>query len=567
MVLEHLCAIDRQLNKHDDTPAGYERKPVRWRILLRADGTPVGVIDTANPADRATRNGELLPIPWNGRTTDTNPRILVDNGEYIFGIPEKETSTARAEQRRKAFRAILERYLESTGERAIPSFLDSSHADEIVQEYLIGAKDLVAFEVDGEYLQDDERCRDFWAAHIDTANAGGDEEECMVCGKLRPAARVHPKILGVPGGQGAGNLLVSANESAFLSYGRDQSLIAPTCIPCSQSYVRGLNTLLKNEKMHFRTPKAVYVFFTEEQPTPAFQIPDQANRSRRVDEALELLRSPWTINTATQTIDEGRFIALSLTANSARVVVRSWIDSTIPQAKASLSRYFLLQQLVGPNGEDLRLTPLPELAKATTNPNAANTAGNMEQLLLALALSGGKMPRQALMGAVLRCRADQDVSPIRARLIKMVLASEKGKEPDDMAQLDPNSTDRAYLCGRLFETLGEIQRAALGETNTTVATRYFGAASTTPQTVFPRLITVAQGHFARLERTNPGARVNLEKQITSITDLIDHDFPRSLSASEQGRFMLGFYHQRAARFRSIAKNSEMSQESAASGGK
>jgi len=318
--------------------------------------------------------------------------------------------------------------------------------------------------------------------------------------------------------------------------------------------------------MHFRTSNAVYVFFTEEQPTPAFQIPDHLNRPRRVDEALELLRSPWTINTTTQTIAEERFFALALTANSARVVVRSWIDSTIPQAKASLSRYFRLQQLVGPNGDDFRLTPLPELAKATANPNAANTSGEIEQLLLQFALRGGEMPLHALMGAVLRCRADQDVSPIHARLIKMVHASEKGKEPDYMAQLDPNSTDKAYLCGRLFETLGEIQRAALGETNTTVATRYFGAASTTPQTVFPRLITIAQGHFARLERTSPGARINLEKQLISITDLIDHDFPRSMSAREQGRFMLGFYHQRAARFRSIAKNSEGSQGSAAASG-
>ena len=128
-----------------------------------------------------------------------------------------------------------------------------------------------------------------------------------------------------------------------------------------------------------------------------------------------------------------------------------------------------------------------------------------------------------------------------------------------MAQLDPDYDDKAYLCGRLFETLSEIQRAALGETNTTVASRYFGAASSTPQTVFPRLINVANGHFARLERTNKGARINLEKQLLAITDQIDHEFPASLSASEQGRFMLGYYHQRAARFRSAVKTPDASQ--------
>jgi len=550
MVLERLSAIDRQFNMGNTVPPGYDVKPVKWRVLLHEDGSLIGVVDTADASARATRNGIPLTIPWNGRTTDTNPRLFVDNGEYMFGIPEKENGLVRALKRQEAYRGLLERYAKVSEASPVATFLESSEASSVIATYPIQAKELIAFEIDGKFPHLDERCLEFWASHVDGASSGDDADECMVCGQVRPSARVHPKILGIPKGQGAGLLLVSANEDAFLSYGRDQSLIAPTCIPCSQSYVRGLNTLLKSDRMHFNTKEVAYVFFTEAKPTASFQPARDLQSETRVDEALKLLQSPWTLNEATQTIDAGKFFGLSLTANSARAVVRTWIDVTIPQAKASLSRYYRLQRIIEPHTDESSLMRLPDLARAATDENNEKGVAAMEQRLLKLALTGGVLPYDVMIGAVLRCRAACDVSSESARLIKMVLASRVDSE-DYMVQLDKGYRDTAYVCGRLFEVLAAIQRTALGETNSTVVNRYFGAASSSPHTVFPRLIVVAQGHFSRIERQKPGAKVNLEKELMEITDLLEHEFPGSLDASQQGKFALGFYHARADRFRRI----------------
>lgn len=62
--------------------------------------------------------------------------------------------------------------------------------------------------------------------------------------------------------------------------------------------------------------------------------------------------------------------------------------------------------------------------------------------------------------------------------------------------LDPTNTDVAYVLGRLFSLLEELQLRAAGkgnEPNATIRDRYFGAASSTPAIVFPQ---VAQSQCA-----------------------------------------------------------------------
>jgi len=341
----------------------------------------------------------------------------------------------------------------------------------------------------------------------------------------------------------------------------EQSLIAPTCLSCSQDYVRALNSLLTDDNTHFSTSSVAYVFWTDSQPTAAFTPVKLMTRPPATPgQARELFKLPWTTNEDTLAITPSRFYAVSLCANSARVVVRMWIDTTIPEVKQHLERYLDLQRIERFYGDDPELISLHELVEVADTTNRKDRQTALEQHLLRFAFTGGEFPRDLLHGAVRRCRADRDVSQPSARLIKMALASRVERDVEYMVQLDETYDDRAYLCGRLFQTLSQIQRSALGETNSTVVNRYYGAASSSPFAVFPRLITVAQGHFARLERQkNMGAKVNLERQLMAITDLLDHDFPRSLDTEAQGRFALGFYHQRAAMFRNIERNTAASK--------
>jgi CRISPR-associated protein Csd1 len=78
-----------------------------------------------------------------------------------------------------------------------------------------------------------------------------------------------------------------------------------------------------------------------------------------------------------------------------------------------------------------------------------------------------------------------------------------------------------------------------------VSERFYGAASTAPASVFGRLIRGAQPHLARLERDRRGAYFGIQRDIEDVVQRIGA-FPNILTLKDQGRFALGYYHQRAA---------------------
>ena len=107
--------------------------------------------------------------------------------------------------------------------------------------------------------------------------------------------------------------------------------------------------------------------------------------------------------------------------------------------------------------------------------------------------------------------------------------------------LDTNNTNAGYRIGRLFAVLEKVQEEANPGINATIRDRFYGSASSTPSTVFPHLMKLKNHHIAKLE--NRGRAVNLEKIIGEIVDDIQ-DFPNHLSLDDQGRFAVGYYHQR-----------------------
>jgi CRISPR-associated protein Csd1 len=87
--------------------------------------------------------------------------------------------------------------------------------------------------------------------------------------------------------------------------------------------------------------------------------------------------------------------------------------------------------------------------------------------------------------------------------------------------------------------LERIQEEANGKA--TIRERYYGAASGTPVVVFPTLLKLKNHHIGKLE--NKGRAINLEKLIGAIVQGVN-EFPAQLDLKEQGRFAIGYYHQK-----------------------
>ncbi|MCL4491530.1 MAG: type I-C CRISPR-associated protein Cas8c/Csd1, partial [Nitrospirae bacterium] len=146
--------------------------------------------------------------------------------------------------------------------------------------------------------------------------------------------------------------------------------------------------------------------------------------------------------------------------------------------------------------------------------------------------------------AIRRIRAEQEVTYPRASLIKAVLvrkARYKNEKEEIAMGLDAGNTNAGYRLGRLFAVLEKIQEEASPGINATIRDRFYSSASSTPVTVFSHLLKLKNHHIAKLE--NKGRAVNFEKLVGEIVDDIN-DFPAHLSLDDQGRFAVGYYHQR-----------------------
>ena len=174
-------------------------------------------------------------------------------------------------------------------------------------------------------------------------------------------------------------------------------------------------------------------------------------------------------------------------------------------------------------------------------------------------LEGLPFPALWLNSAVQRCRAEQRVTNLRAAGIRASLnraIRRHSNEKEFLPMLDPENQGTAYRLGRLFAVLEKTQEEANPGLNATVRERYYGAASSTPVAVFTTLLRLKNHHIAKL--ANRGRAVNLERLIGDILESVS-DFPAHLALPDQGRFALGYYHQRQA-FYAKPHNQESTEE-------
>ena len=119
--------------------------------------------------------------------------------------------------------------------------------------------------------------------------------------------------------------------------------------------------------------------------------------------------------------------------------------------------------------------------------------------------------------------------------------------------LDPDSNHPAYLCGRLFAVFDRLQYLALDGVNAGVVERFYASASVTPALVMGRLHRNAQFHLAK---AGGGIAENVRKDFEEISGALGKKFPSSLDLDAQGRFALGYYHQKADYRRRTAERKE-----------
>ena len=547
MLLQRLAEYAERL---DLPPPLYTESPVRYLISLDRSGRLLDPepIDTADPKDRVRRRGELHAVPQVQRTVAVKPLLFADNAEYTLGLAREKSRSERVKACHAAYVELVDRCAAATCEPAVEAVSAFLHSDPLRQLRL--PKDFdpgatITFRVDGQYVVDLLAVQAFWASINDPA-AMPDQPapvmQCVVCGQERPVLRrLQGKLKGVPGGQTSGTALISANAEAFVSYGLEESLIAPTCAACGERFTKAANVLLADQRQRLTIGNAAFIFWTREASPISLSELFTKPSTEHVRALLDAVRT----GKLPPDVETNAFYATALSGSGGRAVVRDWIDTTLGEALRHVATWFQRQRIVGPVGEEPEPLSLYSLAAATVRDARRDLPTTTPRALWRGALLGTPLSISLLYEAVRRNRAEQRVTRPRAALIKLVLLSQQPEvEEEVMVRLEPSNPNPAYQCGRLLAVLEEVQRAAIPGVKATLVDRFYGTASTAPLTVFPRLLRGAQPHLAKLERDRPPAYRAFQRRLEEILANIV-GFPPILPLADQGQFALGYYHQRA----------------------
>lgn len=556
MILRRLCEAAPQFGF---PPPGYQEGPVKWLIQLDAQGRCLNIVRMTGDETRKNDPGKRMHYPATATPrsgTKAPPQLLTDKASYALGFSSpgaSEREVQKARDTHQQFCELLEHCAAATGAEALQSVLksltDRTYADRLPDDLKPG--DVMTFSVDGQLPIDDPGVRDYWAGIVAAkkADRSAGTAVCLVCGKSGLVASPHPKkIKRVPGGQTSGCTLVAVNADAFDSYGHQQALSqSPICWDCALTYAEVLEVLLADPAHRFRLyDQLAYVFWTRD-PSD-FSLNMLADP--QPEEVKALLQSVQAGKQ--QTIhDTNQFYALALSGSSARIAIRDWLETTITHAKDNLADYFAALDLVDHEGQPGNPISLMALLGATIPSKGQNPwkdlPPNLPVSIVRAALNGGPMPQTLLYRAVARARSEQGLTRPRAALIKLCLLRSAHKEEglELTADLNPDLQDPAYLCGRLLAILESVQHAAIPGAKATLVDRYYGTASSAPASVFGNLIRQAQAHLAKLRKTNEGAHYRLQQAVEGVAAQLG-GFPKTLTLTDQAKFGLGYYQQRAA---------------------
>lgn len=613
MIIQSLCRhydILESDESVDISRPGYSNMKISFALVISPDGGLSHIVDLRSDDKKPKPRSMDVPAQ-KSRANGIFPYFVCENAKYIFGVEklkrgefekkfnpsspqgnpaeytileenDKEVTLVHQRSRKcfdefKALQHEILDGLDNLGVQGYLAFLDGWNPEEFLENPKIHQykDDLLAggncvFECDGDFLHRKSAVRDAWEAH--TQDEAGDAcvAQCLVSGKVGSVAKTHQKIKGVAGAQSAGASLVSFNNDAFCSYGKDQSFNSPISESSMFKYTTALNHLLAGQSNRIRIADATVVFWAEtgekscEDVVKFFFDPQETEKNEdenvegsrvqdtatieHVGDILKKVRAGKKVNHDDVGTDpETNFYILGLSPNNARLAVRFWYIDTVKDLIEKVARHHLDMEIVrddpGP-----RYISIYRLLNETVPQSSDKKAVSplLGGLLMRSILTGGAYPMPLYSAILSRVKVEGSINYVRAGIIKAYLLrlSRSGltnlKEDVITVSLNEESSNVPYRLGRLFAVLEKAQGDTNREMKSTINSKYFSSASATPAVVFPVLLKLAQHHIAKSDWGFKSSQ-SIEEILTGVDT-----FPAYLNLEDQGMFMLGYYHQRKA---------------------
>ena len=554
-----LKALYDYYHRCGDLPSlGTEEKEIGFLLVLDKEGRFLRFEDCRIDKKNART---FLVKKHVGRSSAPVANYLYDNSAYVLGYSEKDKKNEQVNF--DTFKAkvedIFNQFPDSPELQAIWHFYQSSREDivnrisadplwEDIKKNLAKKYSTFSFRIEGDPKIVAEKKA---LLLLDS----GDQEilalgRCLITGEMSSLVDTTTATM-IPGSQATAKLVSFQISSGYDSYGKKKCFNAPISVEAEFAYTTALNALLqKDSRNKFSLGSRTFVFWASNNSQAAndvesslfdlvgFHEEKQDDPNANITKVRRVFEAIYSGQMRT-TLDD-RFYILGLAPNSARIAVVYWSDTTLADFAAKILEHFQDMELVDTRKMQRPYQGVREMISAVTlGGKLSDATPNLPEAVVKSIFQGLPYPFTLYSACLRRIRAEQAITITRAAILKAYLnRTDKTKKLNTM--LDKNFDNPGYLCGRLFAVLDKIQEDA--NRINSIRERYMNAASTTPSSVFATILNLSQHH---VEKLNEGTQIFFEKLKQEIFEKLPPEgFPAHLDLQDQGRFFVGYYHQR-----------------------
>ena len=553
-----LRALYDYYQRCSDLPAfGMELKQIGFLIVITKEGRFVRFEDRRIDKNKA----QLFLVKKSvGRSSAPVANYLYDNSQYVFGYSDKgdmesmrkyfDTFKAKvqdiydaapADEDMKAVHAFYQQEPCDIVEGMQKDSLWSDIVKSLNKKYSIfsflieGQTDIVASKKSITGLLEKEE--------------GNGTSVCLVTGNWAANVETTTATM-IPGSQATAKLVSFQVKSGYDSYGKEKGNNAPISDEAEFAYTTALNHMLRADSHNkFSIGTRTFLFWASSDSEAAqasenslfalFGKSDDDDPNRRIELVKQTFMSIY--NGKLESKKDDRFYILGLSPNSARIAVVYWAELQLCEFAHTISRHFEDMEIVDTRKEQRPYTGLHAILGAVTlGGKSSDATPNLPDAVVKSIFQGLPYPASLYQSSIRRIRAEQSISITRVAIVKAYLNRLNDNNTKIQVMLDKENTNQGYLCGRLFAVLDKIQEDA--NNIHSIRERYMNSASSTPAAVFATILNLSLHH---LEKLKEGTQIYYEKQKQEIFAKLDADgFPTHLDLQDQGRFFVGYYHQR-----------------------
>lgn len=556
-----LKALYDYYQRSGDLPAlGMELKEIGFIIVLDKSGKFLRFEDR-RIGKKSTQ--QFLVKKSVGRSSAPIANYLYDNSQYVLGYSDKgemdkmhkyfETFKAKIKEIYGVFSnneelKAVHAFYQQDPSAIVESMKNDPLWTDIVKN-LNKKYSLFSFLIEGD--------TEIMASKKELINWGINDDElagrlCLVTGKHSKTVEITTATM-IPGSQATAKLVAFQVNSGYDSYGKSKGYNAPISEEAEFAYTTALNHLLRSDSHNkFMVGSRTFLFWASSDSEASkatenslFALLGRTEEDDDPNKRIELVRRTFMsiYNGELLADKDDKFFILGLAPNSARIAVVYWEEIPLYKFAGLISKHFTDMEIVDTRKEKKPYVGLRSiLGNVTIGGKSNDTTPNLPDAVLNSIFQGLPYPDSLFQACIRRIRAEQSINIVRAAIIKAYLNRKNDNDNNKKIEtmLDKENQNQGYLCGRLFAVLDKIQEDANGIH--TIRERYMNSASATPAMVFPTILNLSSHH---IEKLNAGKQVFYEKLKQEIISRIDSNgFPTHLNLQDQGRFFVGYYHQR-----------------------